>query len=70
MSQSEFLLTPAEKVSSAWLKIMRNVEAQLECARMSLEGSKDLDETNIIRGRIRAYRWVLSLHEDRPSVMD
>ena len=70
MTPDEFFLTPAEKVSSACLKIMRTTERQLEYARLSLETAKELDETNRIRGRITALRWVLSLQNDRPVVVD
>lgn len=67
---TSLILTPSEKVSPAWIKTMRNVEVQLDCARLALEGSKDVDDTNVLRGRIRAYRWILSLHDDRPVLID
>ena len=67
---TDVILTPGEKVSSAFLKTMRIVEQELEKARLGLEATKDFDQTQVIRGRIKAFRWVLSLVEDRPLTVD
>lgn len=66
----DLTLTPGEKLSPAWQKTVRIIERQLEINRRDLETGKNFDETNIIRGKIKAYRFLLSLQEDRPMTLE
>jgi len=66
----ELILTPGEKLSPVWQKVLRILEAKLEAARGALEASHTLDETNVLRGQIKTLRSLLRMNEDTPSVID
>ena len=66
----DLLLTPGEKLSPAWQKVMRIVAMKLETRRSALETQKTLDETNMLRGEIKALRGLLRLNDDVPSMIE
>ena len=61
-------LTDGEKASPAFVKMMRKAQERLDLAQADLEKTIDLERTNVIRGRIKEIRWLLSLHEDTPVI--
>jgi hypothetical protein len=66
----DLLLTPGEKLSPAWQKTMRIVSVRLEARRTALEGLRSQEETNMIRGEIKALRNLLRMNDDVPSMIE
>ncbi len=54
------VLTLLEKQSSTWLKIEKHLNKALETLRRKND-IEPLDSTERLRGRIQAYKYVLSL---------
>ncbi|MEI6085404.1 MAG: hypothetical protein WCS70_14050 [Verrucomicrobiota bacterium] len=66
----DLVLTPGEKLAPAWQKVMRIITMRLDTRRSALEGVKSPDETNVLRGEIKALRGLLRLNDDDPSVIE
>lgn len=61
-------LTPGEKNSALWKKLHEHLEERLEKARLQLESSLSIDETNRVRGKILELKAFLQLGDDKPTV--
>jgi len=57
-----------DKNSVLWIKITSQLKDHLETLRQRLEATSDLDETNILRGRILEVRGFLKSAEQLPKV--
>ena len=66
---SEFLkITPEDRNNPLWHKIEAQLKLQLESLRAQLEGPKDIDETNRLRGEIKRVKIMLHAADDKPKV--
>lgn len=55
------------KLSSDWRELTQAVHEEIETRRLELEQPNDPISTDLLRGRILALRWVLTLADPPPS---
>lgn len=63
-------LTVQEKNSTLWHKIDERLTELIHNAQKKNEGPLDAYQTAEVRGRIRAYRVLQSLGDDRPELSE
>lgn len=61
-------LTPGDKQSQAWRKLVIRWKARLEELRGQNDGPKSSEETANLRGRIAEIKGMLDLNTDQPIV--
>lgn len=65
---SDFRIGPAERMNPLWLRLNEHLNERLEQLRSQLEGDKNIDETNRLRGRIREVKALLDTAKDQPVI--
>ncbi len=66
MSSYEFELTDEEKRSPLWTKLYAYLQRELDNSRKANDAILPNDETNQLRGRIRALKGLLNLGGSTP----
>ena len=61
-------LTPADRGSGLWVKLEQHLHERLVALQGQLEGDKEPDETNRLRGRIREIKGLLKEGEPAPRI--
>jgi len=64
MSDEVFVLTPGERNSVVWLKLLEHFKEKLEIARGKNEGPRDATETASLRGQISILKALIDLDKD------
>jgi len=59
-------LATQERNTGLWQKIKRSLNEDLEHLRRQLEGARDHDQTNVLRGRIQQIRAMIDSAEAVP----
>ncbi len=62
-----FQLTPQDKASALWPKLMAFMQQQREALRCRNDGALDELETAAVRGQIRQLSILLDLDKERPG---
>lgn len=66
-----FALTPGDKISSTWLKLVPYLEEELRIARAKnddIQGKLTPDETARLRGDIRTLKRIIALGDTLPVI--
>ena len=63
-----FELTPSDRQSAAWVKLLRFFNEQLEVTRAKNDGDHDATTTAALRGQIAVYKRLIDLDKDLPAV--
>lgn len=58
---SDFFLTPADKQSALWKKLLKHFQEQLDTERKANDGSLDEKATAKVRGRISKLKELIAL---------
>lgn len=58
-----FALTDGERNSSLWRKLVKHFGEKLEAARVENDRDSDAEQTAALRGKIKAFKYVLSLDQ-------
>lgn len=66
--KKQFVLTPDDKDSKLWRKLMAHWESKIEIFRTQNEGDRNETETAKLRGRIAELRANLNLDKDLPEM--
>lgn len=61
-------LDGGDRANPLWPRIERHLNTRLQALRVQLEGNKDIDETNRLRGRIQEVKLLLESAKDDPKV--
>jgi hypothetical protein len=65
---SDLVLEPGDRANPLWPRIERHLQQRLVNLRAQLEGPKDIDETNRLRGRIAEVKALLDCAKDKPVI--
>jgi hypothetical protein len=63
-----FTLSPGERNSALWQKLLEHFRKKLEIARGKNDGPRDDTETATLRGQISTLKELIALDEDTPVV--
>jgi hypothetical protein len=64
----ELILTPGERQSALWLKLLRHFEFKRDECRAKNDGPLNETETAGMRARIGVYKSLVDLDNDRPDI--
>lgn len=59
-----------DRESPTWRAVREAILIEIECDSLNLEMSQPEHMTNLIRGRLAAYRKVLALADTPPAITD
>ena len=65
--ESAFALTPIDRASGTWIKLMEHWTRRLDVLRSRLEGNLNESETALLRGRIAELRATIALNNEVPA---
>lgn len=63
-----FYLTPGDRQSALWRKLLPHLKEKLETARGKNDGPRDATETAGLRGQISTLKALIALDTDTPEV--
>ena len=64
----QFFLTPGDRNSSAWVKLLAHFNSQIEMLRARNDGPHDATVTAALRGQIAVYKALIDLDQDLPVI--
>ena len=68
MTEEAFLLTPGERNSPVWQKILEHLRRRLEALRIENDRAASEVQTAALRGRIAAYKALIGLDAEPPNL--